>query len=216
MTNQQTLEYNSERDKMIIPEYGRNVQKMIDFACTIEDREERNKCANAIISVMGQLAPHLRDIDDFNHKLWAHLFIMSDFKLDVDSPYPIPSPESFKTKPERLSYPSNNVRFGHYGKSVEKLIAKAIDYDEGDEKDYLVSLIANLMKKCYVQWNQDSVKDETIINDLDRLSNGKLHLKDPECLISTNDLVKNSGKRRNFTKKNYRNKGGKRNFKKRY
>ena len=173
-----SLEYNTQRGKMVIPEYGRNVQKMIDFACTVESREERNKIANAIISVMGQLNPHLRDITDFNHKLWAHLFIMSDFHLDVDSPYPKPSPESLAEKPEKVDYPSNNIRFGHYGKTVERLIEAASQYDDGEEKDYLVGRIANLMKRSNLQWNSDSVKDETILKDLKQLSGDKLQVNE--------------------------------------
>ncbi len=197
---------------MVIPEYGRNVQKMIDFACTVESREERNKIANAIISVMGQLNPHLRDITDFNHKLWAHLFIMSDFHLDVDSPYPKPSPESLAEKPEKVDYPSNNIRFGHYGKTVERLIEAASQYDDGEEKDYLVGRIANLMKRSNLQWNSDSVKDETILKDLKQLSGDKLQVNESFVFESASDLLKKGGKKRSFKGKG-KNKG--RNFKKR-
>ncbi len=197
---------------MVIPEYGRNVQKMIDFACTVESREERNKIANAIISVMGQLNPHLRDITDFNHKLWAHLFIMSDFHLDVDSPYPKPSPESLAEKPEKVDYPSNNIRFGHYGKTVERLIEAASKYDDGEEKDYLVGRIANLMKRSNLQWNSDSVKDETILKDLKQLSGDKLQVNESFVFESASDLLKKGGKKRSFKGKG-KNKG--RNFKKR-
>ena len=207
-----SLEYNTQRGKMVIPEYGRNVQKMIDFACTVESREERNKIANAIISVMGQLNPHLRDITDFNHKLWAHLFTMSDFHLDVDSPYPKPSPESLAEKPEKVDYPSNNIRFGHYGKTVERLIEAASQYDDGEEKDYLVGRIANLMKRSNLQWNSDSVKDETILKDLKQLSGGKLQVNESFVFESASDLLKKGGKKRSFKGKG-KNKG--RNFKKR-
>ena len=207
-----SLEYNTQRGKMVIPEYGRNVQKMIDFACTVESREERNKIANAIISVMGQLNPHLRDITDFNHKLWAHLFIMSDFHLDVDSPYPTPNPESLAEKPEKVDYPSNNIRFGHYGKTVERLIEAASKYDDGEEKDYLVGRIANLMKRSNLQWNSDSVKDETILKDLKQLSGDKLQVNESFVFESASDLLKKGGKKRSFKGKG-KNKG--RNFKKR-
>ena len=185
---------------------------MIDFACTVESREERNKIANAIISVMGQLNPHLRDITDFNHKLWAHLFIMSDFHLDVDSPYPKPSPESLAEKPEKVDYPSNNIRFGHYGKTVERLIEAASQYDDGEEKDYLVGRIANLMKRSNLQWNSDSVKDETILKDLKQLSGDKLQVNESFVFESASDLLKKGGKKRSFKGKG-KNKG--RNFKKR-
>lgn len=214
MSQPESLVYNSQRSKMIIPEYGRNVQNMINFACTVEDRDERNKIAKAIISVMGQLAPHLRDIDDFNHKLWAHLFIMSEFKLDVDSPYPKPSPESFMSAPERLNYPTNNVKYGHYGKTVERLIDAAIEYEDGEEKDFLVLRIANLMKRSYAQWNQNSVKDEVILSDLKNLSKGKLELKNPDLLESTQEILKTLGgntnnKRHQNKKKNNKNRNNK-------
>lgn len=178
------MEYNSARPKLIIPEYGRSIQKMIDHAITINDKEERNKIARAIISIMGQLNPHLRDVSDFRHKLWDHLFIISDFKLDVDSPYPKPSKETFTSKPESVNYPSRNIRYKHYGKTIEDLIKKAIEIEEGDMKDNLVESIANLMKKFYFNWNRDSVNDEVIIEQLDILSKGKLKLKDPSKLVA--------------------------------
>jgi hypothetical protein len=112
------MEYNTSRDKLNISEYGRNIQKMIEFTMSVEDREKRNQLAKTIIAVMGQLNPHLRDVTDFKHKLWDHLFIMSDFKLDVDSPFPIPSPETLKNKPERIKYPSNHILFRYYGRNI--------------------------------------------------------------------------------------------------
>jgi hypothetical protein len=182
------MEYNTSLPKMIIPEYGRNIQKMIDFAMSVEDREERNRVARAIIDVMGQLNPHLRDVTDFKHKLWDHLFIISEFNLDVDSPYPKPTPETFQTKPDRVSYPSNDIRYKHYGKTVERIINKAKEYPEGDEKNALVEQIANLMKRSYLNWNRDSVNDEVIINQLDELSKGQLKA-DTSILKSTQTFV---------------------------
>jgi hypothetical protein len=196
------MEYNTQRTKMIIPEYGRNVQNMIAHAMTIEDRDERNRIARSIIKVMGQLNPHLRDIDDFTHKLWAHLFIMSNFQLDVDSPFPKPTEESFNEKPELLTYPSNNIKYGHYGKTVEMLIEKAITYEEGDEKDALVLNIANLMKRSYLTWNRDSVNDEAILAHLEKLSDGKLIVKDPSKLISTMEVLKNNKPKNNNNRDN--------------
>lgn len=172
------MEYNTSLPHLKIPEYGRNVQKMIDFACSVEDREERNRVAKAIIDVMGQLNPHLRDVSDFRHKLWDHLFIISDFKLDVDSPYPKPSKETFQTKPDRVNYPHNDIEFKHYGKIVEQLIEKAISMEEGEMKDALVESIANLMKRSYQMWNRDSVSDEVIAEHLQVLSKRKLKLKE--------------------------------------
>src|SRR3989344_2630863 len=141
------MDYNTQLPRMIIPEYGRNIQNMINHCVTIEDREERNRCAKAIIQVMGQLNPHLRDIADFTHKLWDHLFIISDFKLDVDSPYPLPSPEKLDTKPELVAYPHGKIKYKHYGKIIEDIIVKAKAYPEGPEKEELKRTIANSMKK---------------------------------------------------------------------
>ena len=183
------MEYNTSLPKMIIPEYGRNIQKMIDFAMTVKDREERNKVARAIIDVMGQLNPHLRDVTDFKHKLWDHIFIISDFKLDVDSPYPMPTAETFQTKPDRVAYPSNDIRYKHYGKTVERIIAKGKEYPAGAEKDALVEQIANLMKRSYLTWNRDSVNDEVILKQLEELSKGQLKLADVSLLRSTQTFV---------------------------
>jgi hypothetical protein len=171
------LEYNTQRDHMIIPEYGRNIQKMVDHAVEIQDRELRNKVAQSIITVMGQLNPHLRDITDFTHKLWDHLFIISDFKLDVDSPYPKPVRETFEVKPEKIKYPAKDIKYMHYGKNVESLIEKAISMEEGAEKNALVEAIANLMKRFYFTWNKETVSDEVIFKHLKQLSGGKLNLE---------------------------------------
>jgi hypothetical protein len=183
------MDYNTSLPHMIIPEYGRNIQKMIDFAVSVEDREERNKVAQAIINVMGQLNPHLRDVTDFKHKLWDHIFIISDFKLDVDSPYPKPTRETFQTKPDKVSYPSNDIKYKHYGKTVERIIAKAKEFKEGDEKNALTEQIANLMKRSYLTWNRDSVNDEVILKHLDELSKGELKLADSSALRSTQTFV---------------------------
>ncbi len=209
------MEYNTSLPKMIIPEYGRNIQKMIDFAITVADKEERNKVARAIIDVMGQLNPHLRDVTDFKHKLWDHLFIISEFKLDVDSPYPRPTPETFQTKPELLKYPSNDIRYKHYGKTVERIIEKAKEYSEGDERNALVEQIANLMKRSYLNWNRDSVNDEVILKQLNELSKGQLKLADNSSLRSTQAFVPrntNQQQRAGGDKKRvHNNNGGKQN-----
>ena len=183
------MEYNTSLPHMIIPEYGRNIQKMIDFAISVENREERNRVAQAIINVMGQLNPHLRDVTDFKHKLWDHIFVISDFKLDVDSPYPKPTRETFQTKPDRVLYPSNDIRYKHYGKTVERIIDKARQYPEGEEKNALTEQIANLMKRSYLTWNRDSVNDEVILKQLNELSKGGLKLADASALRSTQAFV---------------------------
>jgi hypothetical protein len=207
------MDYNTSLPKMIIPEYGRNIQKMLDFAITVTDREERNRVARAIIDVMGQLNPHLRDVTDFKHKLWDHLFIISDFQLDVDSPYPKPTRETFQTKPELLKYPSNDIRYKHYGKTVENIIAKAKEYPDGEEKNELVNQIANLMKRSYLNWNRDSVNDEVILKQLEELSKGQLKLADVSALKSTQTFVPrnaNTGGSQHKDKKKHQN-GGKQN-----
>ncbi|MBL7896447.1 MAG: DUF4290 domain-containing protein [Bacteroidia bacterium] len=186
------MEYNTQLPKMIIPEYGRNIQGMIEYCCTIKDRDERNLCARAIIQVMGQLNPHLRDVADFTHKLWDHLFIISEFKLDVDSPYPKPSPETFKEKPERLTYPSGKIRYKHYGKSIEKIIEQAKKLKDGPEKDELTRHIANHLKKSYLNWNKDSITDDVIFKNLQELSGGELKMDETAVLSSHQELRGNN------------------------
>ena len=160
------LEYNTERSQLIIPEYGRHIQKMVDHALSIEDVEERNKVAKAIVAVMGNLNPHLRDVPDFQHMIWDQLFIISDFKLDVDSPYPLPDKEVLFQKPEAMAYPKTENKFKHYGKSVKNLIDAAIAIEDKDEQKALTGVILNLMKKTYLTFNQSSVEDNQIIADL--------------------------------------------------
>ena len=194
------LEYNSQRSHLIIPEYGRHLQKLIDQATAIEDREERNKAAKYIISVMGSLNPHLRDVPDFQHKLWDQLFIMSDFRLDVDSPYPIPSKDILTQKPDRLKYPQNFPKYRFYGNNIKYMIDVANSWEESELKNALVLVIANHMKKSYLSWNKDTVSDEIIFEHLLELSGGKLNLsKSNEELSNTHDLMKVNKKVSNKT-----------------
>lgn len=185
------MDYNTQLPRMIIPEYGRNIQNMINHCIAIEDKEERNRCARAIIQVMGQLNPHLRDVADFTHKLWDHLFIISDFKLDVDSPYPVPSPEKLDTKPELVTYPHGKIKYKHYGKIIEDIIVKAKAYPEGPEKEELKRTIANNMKKSYITWNtKDLMSDELILKQLNEISGGELKMEENTQLSHVNELVK--------------------------
>ena len=194
------LEYNSQRSHLIIPEYGRHLQKLIDQATAIEDRDERNKAAKYIISVMGSLNPHLRDVLDFQHKLWDQLFIMSDFRLDVDSPYPIPSKDILTQKPDRLKYPQNFPKYRFYGNNIKYMIDVANSWEESELKNALVLVIANHMKKSYLSWNKDTVSDEIIFEHLLELSGGKLNLsKSNEELSNTHDLMKVNKKVSNKT-----------------
>ena len=172
------ITYNTQQKRMLLPEYGRSVQNMVDYALTIENKEERQRCANTIINIMGNMFPHLRDVPDFKHKLWDHLAIMSDFKLDIDYPFEVVRKERLEGKPDSIPYPHTKIHYRHYGRIVEELIKKACEYPEGDEKQNLVALICNHMKKDYMTWNKDTVDDQKIAEDLRELSNGKLQLTD--------------------------------------
>ncbi|MFJ1328447.1 DUF4290 domain-containing protein [Capnocytophaga canimorsus] len=179
------MEYNTERSPLIIPEYGRHIQKMIEKAVQIEDREERNNTARGIIGVMGNLNPHLRDVPDFQHKLWDQLFIMSNFELDVDSPFEKPTPEVLSKRPDRLSYPQNFPKYRFYGNNIKKMIDVCVSWEEGEMRTALAYAIANHMKKSYLNWNKDTVEDEIIFQHLHELSNGKINLSITEEDLST-------------------------------
>ena len=172
------MQYNTQQKRMPLPEYGRSIQNMVSHALTIEDRAERQRCANTIINIMGNMFPHLRDVPDFKHKLWDYLAIMSDFKLDIDYPYEIIRKDNLNTRPEVIPYPSTKIRYRHYGRTLEVLIKKAIDFPEGDEKQNLIALICNHMKKDYMTWNKDTVDDRKIAEDLNEYSDGKLQMTD--------------------------------------
>lgn len=170
------FQYNSQLKKLALPEYGRNIQQMVDYCCTIEDREERTKCAYSIIATMGNLFPQLRDEPDYAHKLWDHLAIMSDFKLDIDFPFEVVKAETLDTKPDPMSYKLERIKMRHYGKLIERMIERAVEYPDGEEKDALIMLIANHMKKQIFQINKEDVDDEKIFNDLAYYSKGKIAL----------------------------------------
>ena len=207
MTNH--LEYNSERNHLIIPEYGRHVQKMVERCLEEKDKEKRSKMAQATVEVMASINPNHRDANDFQQKLWDQLFIISDFKLDVDSPYPMPEKDEIFKKPEPLSYPQNHPKYRFYGNNITLMINEAIKVEDGKLKEALVYNIANHMKKCFLNWNRDSVKDSVIFKHLEELSDGKLSLKtDDETLTEANNLVKQNHIRKN--KKKYKNKSRKR------
>lgn len=168
--------YNTSREHLLIREYGRHVQRIIARAIEIENREYRNKFANEIIELMGQLNPHLRNVEDFKHKLWDHLFIMSDFKLDVDSPYPKKTREEINRKPDRLPYPKSKIRFKHYGKHVEALVKKAKATEDEEKRAGFAHTIGNYMKLVYQNWNKENANDDVIKDDLRLLSDGELSL----------------------------------------
>ena len=168
------MEYNTQQRKLPLPEYGRSVQNMVDHALTIEDREERQRCANTIIKIMGGMFPYLRDESDNNQKLWDHLAIMSDFKLDIDYPVEVVKKESLEVKPDRIAYPKHTYRFRHYGQFMQSLVKKAAEYEDGEEKTQLINLIANQMRKDFQNWNKDLIDAQKIADDLLTLSDGQL------------------------------------------
>jgi hypothetical protein len=182
-------DYNTQRKRMALPEYGRNVQKMVDHIKTIEDRDERNRAAKTIISIMGNLNPHLRDIGDFKHKLWDHLALIADFELDIDSPYPVPEPSKFVEKPKQIPYKQGDIRYLHYGRIIELMIDAACELEEGDQKEYLTTLIVNQMKKSYITWNRAQVADEVIIANMKLLSRGKLQMTEGVKILEVKELI---------------------------
>ena len=171
------MEYNTQRKKMELPEYGRSVQNMVDHALTIEDRAERQRCANTIISIMGGMFPHLRDVPDFKRKLWDHLAIMSDFKLDIDYPFEIVKPEDLVVKPEKVVYSSGTIRYRHYGHFLEELVKKAVEIEDEEERKALVKLLALQMKRSLSNWNKDGIEDQKILDDIREYSNGVIDFK---------------------------------------
>jgi hypothetical protein len=194
-----SFDYNTSRKQLVLPEYGRNIQKMVDYIKSIEDREERNRLAHAIVGIMGNLNPHLRDINDFKHKLWDHLAIIANFELDIDYPYEIPKAEMFQQPPRKVNYGTHPIAFRHYGKSVEMMIEAAIELPESEEKEKLVTSIANYMKKAYLTWNRDSANDEVILNDLKKLSESRLNTENIK-LNEVRDVVTKKRSRRSMRK----------------
>lgn len=214
MSKLKNMEYNTTRPKLMLPEYGRNVQNMIVHAIEIEDRTERNRAAQAIIEVMGQLNPHLRDVDDYRHKLWTHLFVMSDFKLEADSPYELPKPEELAAKPERVEYPTSKIRYGHYGKYTQKILEQSTEIEDEKEKGYLTRTMANFMKKQFLVFNNDAVENNVIANQMAELSKKELVLENPDDLLSTNAILKSYGIQANQNKNNSKKQQPKKKFKK--
>jgi hypothetical protein len=204
------MDYNTSRRKLILPEYGRNVQQMVNHVKTIEDRDERNRLTKGIIQLMGSMNPQLRDVADFKHKLWDHLAIIANFDLDVDFPYDMPTPENIYKKPDRLPYRKpDDIRYKHYGRIVEEMIEKAIEYPEGEEKEILIELIGNQMKKSYLLWNRDNASDELVFADLLALSKNKLTIPEGLKLKDAKDLAAKPASPANNQRKTNNQKGGK-------
>jgi hypothetical protein len=213
------MEYNTTRDKMRIGEYGRNIQKMVQIIIAEEDRDKRTQMAKVLVQIMGQMNPTIRESGDFKHKLWDHLHIIADFKLDIDAPYPAPTKEMLEAKPDKIAYSENNIRYKMYGSNIARVIDEAIKFDDGPEKDALVHAIANHLKKQYLAWNRESVDDVQIFEHLKVLSKGKLELKEELQLNTTNEILSRNKKKKPVGKQQHQGKNNpkkKRMMKKRY
>lgn len=195
------MDYNSKRKKLALPEYGRNIQNMVDYLLSIEDRETRNKQAKIVIDVMGNLNPQLRDIAEYKHKLWDHIAIMADFKLDIDYPYEPPKPDILTEKPNRVPYNQHPIRYRHYGRNLELMISKAAGMSD-EEKEIFVEQSANFMKKLYLNWNKDAVEDDKILMDLEEMSKGSLvinrdlQLTETKLILGKPQKIKNKKKKK--------------------
>lgn len=205
------MEYNTERNHLIIREYGRNVQKMIEYLLSIEDKEKRQRNTEAVIELMGMLNPHLRNVEDFRHKLWDHLFLISDFKLDVTSPYPIPEKGSLHRKPDPLPYPETHPRHRHLGKNLETVIEKALKEEDKDIRDGLTQYIGNYMKLAYTNWHKENIHDDMITAELAEITGGKLNYENDHSIpvIQESFRPNNNNKRKGHSYKNGKNNNGK-------
>lgn len=211
------MDYNTTRKKLVLPEYGRNIQKMVLHLKTVEDRDERNRLSQAVIHIMGNMNPHLRDVADFKHKLWDHLAIISDFELDVDSPYPTPEADKLHEEPKKLSYKNaREVRFMHYGRVTETMVKRTIEYPDGEEKDYLIEVVCNQMKRSFLNWNRESVSDDLIFSDFKFLTRDEVKIPEGLKLKESRDLINkppqdkrtNTGGHHSGGKRDYKKKGG--------
>ena len=183
------MEYNTGREKIVISEYGRNIQMMIRHLLEIEDRKQRTEAAYFIVSVMAQMNPQVKESNDYMHKLWDHLYIISDYKLDVDGPYEKPTPEMQQKKPEHVGYQKNNIKYGHYGQYIGELIEKVKEMEEGPKKQAILINIANHMKRDYLNWNRDTVNDLLILDDLYKISGEEIALPMETKLTPTNEIL---------------------------
>lgn len=196
------MEYNTERNGLVMKEYGRHIQKMVDYLLSLEDKSERQEQAGVLIELMGFLNPHLKNVEDFRHKLWDHLYYMSDFKLDVDSPYPVPTRETYKVKPDPLPYPKRYPRKRHLGKNIEAVVDKAIAEDNEEKKQGLANAIAYYMKLSYTNWHREVVSDQVLQTELDALSHGQLAFTNaPYIRKELEDFKPSNGGRKSYSSK---------------
>lgn len=185
------MDYNTSRKKLLFPEYGRNVQKMVQFIKTVEDKEERTRLAHGVINIMALMHQNTRDSVDLRRKLWDHLAIMSDFLLEIDTPFPLPVKAMSNNKPKKIPYNNGKIRFPHYGRIIENMIKKATEYEEGEEKNALIEILANHMKKSYIIWNRDITSDEIIFEDMYTISGGKINVDRNLKLANVREIMKN-------------------------
>lgn len=208
------MDYNTGREKIVISEYGRNIQVMIRHLMEIKDRRERTEAAYFIVSVMAQMNPQVKESNDYNHKLWDHLHIIANYELDVDGPFQKPTPEMQQQKPDHVGYQKNNIRFGHYGQYIYDVVKKVKELPDGPKKQAILVNIANHMKRDYLNWNRDTVNDLLILDDLYKISDGEITLPMDTKLIPTNEILnkvpqqQQQQKKKNKQKKNQQSKQG--------
>lgn len=207
------MEYNTTRSKMLMPEYGRNVQKMVEYLMTIEDREQRRRNAEAIIELMGTLNPQLKVVEDYKHKLWDHLVQMTDFKLDVDAPYPAPTPEQLYKKPDPLPYPQASIAHRHLGKNLEELLEKAMTEPDDEKRQGFTQAIGYYMKLAYTNWHKEPVHDDMIKNELAALTDGRLQYETGGYRVHFDNRSNNNNNNNNYKRNNNNNNNNNRNFK---
>ncbi len=214
------MEYNTQRNHLAMSEYGRHVQKMVEYLLTIEDKEKRNQQAKSVIELMGLLNPHLKNVENFRHILWDHLFVISNFQLDVESPYPIPQKETYKGKSERLPYPKRHPRYAHLGKNLETVIDKALEEEDPDKKAGFANAIAYYMKLSYSNWHKELVHDDSIRAELDEITGGQLEFSNTPYIKHRNQNFErddygrsgnNQHRRQNFGGRNRNNNNNNRN-----
>lgn len=206
------MEYNTQKSLLQMPEYGRIIQQLVERCKLLEKKEERNEMAVAIVNFMGQRNPQLRDEENYRHKLWDHLFILANYDLDVDSPYHIPTAEEMQVKPNRMDYPKLQGDFKFYGKSILQLIEKAIELENGDEKDALIQVIANNMKKSYNVYNKEHVQDDVIFRHLKDLSGDRLDLTGLDSLEKSKIYYANNRSNKSNGRSNSKNQNNRKNF----
>ena len=209
MKNVDNMEYNTTRNHLAIREYGRHIQKMAEYVLTIEDREKRQKNAEALVELMGFLNPQLKNVEDFRHKLWDHLFLITNFKLDVDSPYPIPTQETLRPKPEPLPYPKRYPRYNHLGKNIEIIIDKALKEENPEKRQGFANSIAYYMKLTYSNWHKELVHDDNIQTELSAITKGELEFNNRPFIKHRVENIREDfgGRRKNFGSRNNRNQG---------